>query len=256
MIKTNLIQKITLSGLLLALTIIFTRFLSIQNIPVIPFVRISIGPSLIILTSLLLGPICGAVVGAGSDILGIVMVPNALGYSINPLFTLVYGLLGVLPWFIYWLIKRIKNPQIALISFVSASAALLAFITVFLCLNSEITLFGKTYAFETWHKILIIAICAVLTVGMTLGIFFFHRYLTKKNPDYEEQVYNIAFTCLIVEILIMLILNSVVKALFFEIDFLFVFFAQGIVFFIDITLNTIVVTFLMLIAKRLIQNRM
>ena len=141
MIKTSLIQKITLSGLLLALTIIFTRFLSIQNIPVIPFVRISIGPALIILTSLLLGPICGLVVGAGSDILGIVLVPNALGYSINPLFTVVYGLLGLLPWFIYFLVKRIKNPQISLISFISVVAALTIFVAIFLALNSSITLF-------------------------------------------------------------------------------------------------------------------
>ena len=256
MIKTSLIQKITLSGLLLALTIIFTRFLSIQNIPVIPFVRISIGPALIIFTSLLLGPVCGAVVGAGSDILGIVLVPNALGYSINPLFTLVYGLLGVVPWLIYYLVKIVKNPRIALIIFISVLAALLVFVTIFLCLNSQIILFGKEYIFEIWHKTLIIVLSFVFSIGMSLGIFFFNRYLKNKRGDYDNEVYRYAVVCLISEILVMLILNSIVKALFFEIDFLFVFFAQAIVFFIDIVINTIVVTLLMLLSKKYIRYRL
>ena len=256
MIKTSLIQKITLSGLLLALTIIFTRFLSIQNIPIIPFVRISIGPALIILTSLLLGPICGLIVGAGSDILGIVLVPNALGYSINPLFTLVYGLLGVLPWFIYFLAKRIKNPQIALVSFVLVVLALSTFVGVFLGFNNSITLFGKDYHFEFYQKIIILSICVALSIAMILAIFFFDRHLRKTKQDYEGQVYSIALTCLIVEVFVMLILNSIVKALFFEIDFLVIFFSQAVVFFIDVTINTVVVTLLMLLAKRFIRERM
>ena len=254
MIKTSLIQKITLSGLFLALIIIFTRFLSIQNIPVIPFVRISLGPALIILTSLLLGPICGAVVGAGSDILGIILVPNQLGYSINPLFTLVYGLLGVVPWLVYFLIKRVKQPRIALIIFISVMLLLLVFISVFLGIYSDITLFGNTYHFEIWHKILIISISFVSTVGTVLAIFFYDRHLKKTKNDYDGQIYQIAFVCLISELLVMLILNSVVKALFFEIDFIFIFFAQAVVFFIDVTLNTIVVTLLMLLAKKYVRS--
>ena len=89
-IKIDSVQRIAIGGLLLALIIIFTRFLSFQNIPLIPFVRISIGPALIIFASLLLGPIYGGIIGGLSDILGILLVPNALGYSINPFFTLIY----------------------------------------------------------------------------------------------------------------------------------------------------------------------
>ena len=107
--KNSPVFKICFSGLLLALIIIFTRFLSLQNIPVLPFVRISFGPGLIIFASLFLGPIYGGAIGGLSDILGIVLVPSALGYGINPWFTLVYTLLGVLPWCLLKLFNIIKN---------------------------------------------------------------------------------------------------------------------------------------------------
>ena len=75
--KISQVQKITLSALFLALIIILTRITPLQNIPVIPWIRISLGPALIIFSSLILGPIYGAIVGALSDILGIVLFPNA-----------------------------------------------------------------------------------------------------------------------------------------------------------------------------------
>ena len=52
MIKLSQIQKITMAAVMIVLTIIFTRLLSIQNIQVIPFVRISLGPAVVILASL------------------------------------------------------------------------------------------------------------------------------------------------------------------------------------------------------------
>ena len=62
-IKLSQVQKICLSGILLALIIVFTKVLSVQNLPALPFVRISIGPALIIFTSLILGPVYGGSVG-------------------------------------------------------------------------------------------------------------------------------------------------------------------------------------------------
>ena len=40
--KLDSVQKITLSGIFIALVIILTRFLALQYIPIIPFVRISL----------------------------------------------------------------------------------------------------------------------------------------------------------------------------------------------------------------------
>lgn len=253
--KLSIVHKICLTGLLLALTIIFTRILSIQNIPVIPFVRISLGPSLIVFSSILLGPLCGAVVGAGSDILGIVLFPNALGYGINPLFTLVYGLLGILPWVFYYFLRNIKNIKISSISLFTSMFLLWVFVLVFLLLNDKMVLFGKEYIFEVWQKWLIISISLVLFVGTCIAIYFTDKMMVKKFGDDNVQTYNIALCCLISEIIVMLILNSIIKSAYFGVDFLFVFFGQAVVFFIDIPLNTFIATYLMLLSNRLLNRR-
>lgn len=253
--KLSIVHRICFTGLLLALTIIFTRLLSIQNIPVIPFVRISLGPALIILSSIALGPLCGAIVGAGSDILGIVLFPNSLGFSINPFFTIVYGVLGILPWLLFYLLKRIKKPQISAICLFSMMLLMWVFVLVFLLTHESVTLFSKQYDFEVWQKWLIISLSLVLTVGTVFAVYFTNRFIKNKFGDEENQTYSISLTCLICEVLVMLIFNSIVKTIFFEVDFLFVFFSQAVVFFINIPLNTFIVTYLLLIFKNISAHR-
>lgn len=241
------VKKITFAALLMALTIILTRVTPLQNIPIIPWIRISLGPALIIFSSILLGPIYGAIVGAGSDILGIVLFPNSLGYGINPLFTLVYGLLGILPWLIFFLVKRIKNRNISLICLISTSI-LIYFALIYLIFFSSII--SANYSFELYHKIIIVSLAFVLMVGTDISLFFIERYYRKKYAE-VFSIFNIAFVCLISEVLLMLILNSFVKTITFEVNYWIIFFAQAIVFFIDVPLNTFVVSGLLLLTKKL-----
>lgn len=249
----NLVRQITLSALVLSLTIICTRLLSIQNIPLVPFVRISIGPALIIFASIFIGPISGLVVGAASDILGIVLFPNVLGYSINPLFTVVYGLLGLLPFFIFKGVKLIKKNYINFSIITAILGCICVFVTIFMCLNNSIILFGKTYEFLLWHKVLIICLSWVLSALTVVVIFLTDKHLIKKYGEDVANVYPIAVASIIVEFVVMLILNTIVKTIFFEVDFLFVFFAQAIVFFVDIPLNTFVVSLLGVLYKKVVK---
>lgn len=244
--KISQVQKITLSALFLALTIILTRITPLQNIPVIPWIRISLGPALIIFSSLLLGPIYGAIVGALSDILGIVLFPNALGYGINPLFTFVYGLLGILPWMLFWIVKKIKKPQISGICMTSAGILIFATATYLFFFNPIIL---ENYEFELWLKILIISLIFVLFVGTTIAIFFIDKYFNNKYSN-NHNTFNIAFVCFISELLLMLLLNSLVKTITFEVNFWIIFFAQAIVFFVDVPLNTFVVEGLLFLVSK------
>ncbi len=256
-IKLDLVQKISLAGILLALVIIFTRFLSFQNIPVIPFVRISLGPALIIFSSILLGPFFGAIVGGLSDILGIVLVPNALGYGINPWFTAVYALLGIIPGLLIYLFEKVNSDKALKISLVAFLSALFIFTTVFLLINNDITLFGKNYVFEIWHKVLIIALAFNFSVGTVIGIHFLDIYFKHRNQDgcHFFSIYKVTIISIIDEFLVLLILNSIVKAYFFETDFLVIFFSQCIVFFINIMLDAFVVTNLLNLMKKVIKER-
>lgn len=240
MVKRTVL-KMSLAGLFLALTIIFTRFISIQNIPALPFVRLSLGPALIIFSSIFLGPFYGALVGGASDILGILLVPNS-AYGINPLFTLVYALLGLLPYFIYKLTKYMKNEKISILILSLILLSLLIFTGIYGFKEEEI--FGKSYDLTT--KI-ITFICLILLSLLLVGSIFF---IKKKYPN-NDEVYSIALTSLLTELVVMLILNSIVKSVFFEIDFMVIFFFQTIVFFIDVPLNTLVVSFLLSLTKKI-----
>lgn len=248
--KISQVQKITLSALLLTLTIILTRVTPLQNFPLIPWVRISLGPALIIFSSILLGPFYGAIVGAGSDILGIVLFPNALGYGINPLFTLVYGLLGVLPWLIYIIFKRVKNYRIPLICTIIAAVLIFAALVYFIFFSS---LISENYNFEIYHKWIIVSIVFALLVGTIISLFFINRYYVKKYGEIYSP-YKIAFVCLVSDFLLMLILNSFVKTITFEVNYWIIFFAQAIVFFIDVPLNTFVVEGLLLLLQKIKPN--
>lgn len=246
--KLNTVTKICLSGLILALTVIFTRFLSIQNIPVLPFVRISIGPALIIFASLLLGPLFGGVIGGASDILGILLVPNALGYSINPWFTLIYTLLGILPWCVYQLFKKIKNEKILLIIFGATLFALWMFVLVFGLLNDKV----GSVNFELWQKILIFSLSFVMCFLILIIVYFINKHFKRSG---DINIMSVAFTCLIAEIIVMLIGNTIVKSIFFEVDFLVILFFQSIVFFINIPLNTVVVGYLLKLTNKVFLNK-
>ncbi len=253
--KLNQIQKITLGGLFLALIIILTRFLSFQNIPVIPFVRISIGPSLIIFGSLLFGPIYGGIIGGLSDILGIVLVPNALGYGINPWFTVIYSLLGIFPWCIYKLIKMIKNEKILYILSVSLMSSLFIFLTIFLIFNSDITLFSKDYHFEWYIKLIIIGGTFILSLLTAIALLIINIFFKKKYKTNNISINQIAFVSIASQLVVLLILNSIVKAFNFGTDYLVVFFSQSIVFFINIILDTVVISLLTLLINKFLKGR-
>lgn len=240
------VQKITLSALLLALTIILTRMTPLQNFPIIPWVRISLGPALIIFASIFLGPFYGAIVGAGSDILGIVLFPNALGYGINPLFTLVYGLLGVIPWLVYTLIKMVKNQRIANIFVVIAAFLLVLAVGYFLFFSP---LIETNYTLEIYQKWLIFSLAIVLFIATIISIFFINKHFVKKYGEIFSP-YKIAFVAILSELLVLLFLNSLVKSITFEVDYFVIFFAQAIVFFIDVPLNTFVVEGLLILATK------
>ena len=127
------------------------------------------------------------------------------------------------------------------------------FILFFLLFNDSITLYGATYQFNAWSKSLIIIVSFVFSALMGVAIYFTNRYFLKKDIDNKllASPYQVAIVALFTEVVLMLFLGSIVKTYFFGVDFLFVFFAQAIVLFINIPLNTFVVSYLLQLSSRL-----
>lgn len=94
------IKQLVLASMLIALSIVLTRFFAIN---LLPTVRYSLGKIPIFIAGLLLGPIWGAIVGGLSDL---------IGYAINPLgpyfigFTISSALVGVIPPLLFHLIQK------------------------------------------------------------------------------------------------------------------------------------------------------
>ena len=241
-----------MSAIMIVLTIIFTRLLSIQNIPVIPFVRISLGPAVVLLASLVLGPFYGAIVGGAADILGIVMFNNT-GYSINPILTVVYTLSGLLPFFVYKLFSLIKSKKISLLVLISLFSSLFIAALFLFIFNSKIVLYGKTYTFLLWHKATILSVLFVLTLASLVALFFINRSF--KNKDEQINVYTIALMALVSEFIVKTVINSFVKSYIFEVDLLYIFMSEVLVLFVNIPLYTFFVTYLDLLLKKIVSSR-
>jgi ECF transporter S component (folate family) len=97
-------RKITNMGLLIALSIILTRFASLRiAIGGVEGIRIGLGKLPIILGGIIFGPLIGGIIGAFSDLLGYFI--NPMG-AYMPCFTLTSALTGIIPAAILSLTKK------------------------------------------------------------------------------------------------------------------------------------------------------
>lgn len=219
----NTVRKITLTAMLIALTVICLKIVAYNS----GFIRISFGPALIIFSSLYLGPVYGLVVGAGSDIVGAFLISHG---QYQPLFTVVYGLLGVLPWLLNFLLKKLKNPAFSAI-----------FFNVLMVLWTAVTLFAVWFypqIDDLKLKIIYSSVGVALSIGSSLGIFFISKYFKKKFPDYDDRFYRYAIICLVTEIVMMVFANSLVKSVTFDQPYLLMIELMALISFINIPLNT------------------
>lgn len=90
------VRLLVLSGLLTAMSIVFSRFLSVQ-IPLsgIGALRLGFGPLPVIVAGLVGGPTIGAAVGAAADLIGYFI--NPFGAAFVPHITVVSILTGMVP---------------------------------------------------------------------------------------------------------------------------------------------------------------
>jgi ECF transporter S component (folate family) len=87
------VKKVVLAGLLLAILIVFQRYISLET----QFLRISFAYVPLILIGTFLGPVWGAIIGVAGDLLGMLLMPKGSffpGFTLNALLIgIVYGTL-------------------------------------------------------------------------------------------------------------------------------------------------------------------
>ena len=242
------LEKVCISGMFIALTVILQKVIAINYIPIMPFVRVSPGgPALIMFSSIFLGPIYGLAIGAGSDLLGyLIFDPKTFGFF--PQITTIYALLGFVTYYVFFAVKLLKNEKLGL--FVTSITLLLLAIasSLYFILNDSITLYSTTYNLETIHKIMIPVIIFLL-IGLLFAILFTFKK-GKLDKDISLSIWQISLASFILEIVVLVLFGSVMKSWAFNFNFFVIAICQIVVLFINVPLNTFLIATFMRLTKR------
>ena len=243
--QLSLTSKICLAAIFMVLATICQKVLAVNYIPIIPFLRISLGgPAIIIFSSILLGPWFGLLVGAGSDILGY-FIFDPKNNAFFPQITAIYALLGLCSFFIFWLVKKLISEKIIKIVFPAFTGLLLIAVLLVVWLVPQLHLYGAVYELVLWQKITISSVLIVLTVFLLTFILLY----AKKNQNIN--IYKVAFSLLLIEVLIMVMFGTLMKGSAFGFaTYPMILVCQIIVLFINVPLNTVIISLLANIIKR------
>lgn len=239
--KTNLsvIQKICLSGLFISLVVILQKVVAINYLAFAPFVRISFGgPALIIFASILLGPIYGALIGLGSDLLGYLVFDPRM-YPPYLQITAIYTVLGFVSYYVFSLIFSIKNRRVLSIIEIIVLFAIWAVTSAFVIFNNQITLFSSTYDVPLLSKVIVPAILGVMFIGI---ILFSLLYKPKDDLSLMDPL-HICFASFICDFFVIVLFGSVMKAWAFGFaTFLAIIICQAMVMFVNVMLDTLFIS--------------
>lgn len=247
--KLKPVLKITLSALFIALTIVASKFLPISNVFNLPFLRISLGPTILIFASILLGPVYGAITGLLSDLVGFIF--DTTGFAYNPLFSLTYLLYGLIPGLLVFLLKKNKSskPIIQIISFLIVNI----FIICFFSLNDSIAPYGgKEYPLDLTTKLIVIfSSLGITALYFVIYIILYKRFRTKEK---RALLNNISIINFVVLIFVQLFIGVIVKKITYEVDIIVLLGSQIIVTTIELLVSNYLVSILYFSSKKIFKN--
>lgn len=212
--KTFTIRNITSAAVLTALSIISTIVFKLIPMGDLVFLRFSLTPSIIMFTSLVLGPFYGAVVGMVSDLIPAMIAPTG---AYNFFITIVYGILGVLPWIFEKITSKfrssLKPPFAVFVSMgvILGGLAAVLFLTDFI--GGQV--FKGDYVLVT--KFSILGIMVLVSVACCISVTLTNKRFEQNVLEYSDMPSpnETALISLICEVLVMTVLKSLAFFLFY-----------------------------------------
>jgi len=250
--NNKLIRNITLSALMIGLGLIFERLIVI-SIP--PMIRIGIGSIPVIISSVILGPIYGAFIGASVDVLGF-FVFDTSGFPYTPFVTISFVLMGVLPYFLFKLTTWMRFKKKPFPITYGVLGLIWAFILVYVLLNDTIKITSVTYAIDIYWKVLIPIISFIVFAAFSVFVYLVNRYFQKKVLFYPKcpSPHEVAFVVLVIEIIVHMLWGSFWKGIFFNVSPLVVFFVQSVVLIIAFPIKTLALNYVLMAYYRYIDR--
>ena len=189
--KMNALYKISFSALFIALGVILSRFLSINYLFGLPFLKISFAPSIVMFASFYLGPIYGFIVGTAVDVLGALLYPIG---PFNPLFTIAASLTGLMPYLIYKFINitkvETKFPFVLSIILIALNIFVISFMACNDVIYSESG--KKAYELYPWIKWSLSSTILALSIAFLFGTIYIKRRFKERKFNKYYNSYLIA----------------------------------------------------------------
>lgn len=202
----RVIKNITLSAMLVVLYVVINRFIAI-NIAAFgspAFIRITISTIVLIIASIVMGPVYGMAVGIVSDVVAAIMFPIGAFF---PGYTLTYAMAGLIPGLVFYLSKKLNLKDIlfftlnVVIEFILHAGAI-AYIWIYKSIpTSSKTSFGLSTPLIIVATLLLIASFIIITL---VG----YNQITSKKRKSFYSVSKIWFCYILIEIVCFFFLNS------------------------------------------------
>ncbi|MBR4274955.1 MAG: ECF transporter S component [Bacilli bacterium] len=212
--KTFTIRNITSAAILTALSIISTMVFKLIPMGDLVFLRFSLTPSLIMFASLALGPFYGAVVGVAADFIPAMVFPTG---AYNFFITIVYGILGVLPWVFEKITRKFRASLKPPFAVFIAMGVILAGLAAVLFLTDFIggQVFKGEYVLVT--KFIILGIMVLVGVACCISVTLTNKRFERNVLEYVDipSPNETALISLLCEVLAMTVLKSLAFFLFY-----------------------------------------
>ncbi len=238
--KMTIIHKISYSALFIAIGIILSRFVSLPSLFGLPFLKVSLNPSIVMFSSFYLGPVWGLLVGTFCDVFGALLIPQ--GGAFNPLFTIAASLTGLMPYLLYKVFDN-KFEKKYPISLIIILLLISTFITIYFSLNNSIHSESgkKEYVIEDWLRYVMIFGSFGLSIIYVVGVILIKNKFKNAKINKYYNIYTIATSVFLTYFVFKIPVSSLIKSFVLNWHFWFVYLVQNIVGFLACFVHIILI---------------
>jgi len=249
------IQKMAISAMMIAFSVVITRFIPGVQLGIY---RLSLGAIPIVISSLILGPIWGGIIGAASDFIGTTLFPVG-AFIVWPL--IGSTLFGVLPSLFFMLLKKIRGHLQNRYLLWGLMGIIVIFMSIVVLTQNSIT-YRATYnttatiIFDVWWKIFTPLVLMVVAAGIALAVHYMEKHAQKNPNPYLgcPTPYEIAIVIFLTDLIIDVLYGPIWKMLVFASNLMVNLFVQSLLFVIAVIIKTLITYYLINIYYRSIHN--
>lgn len=215
--------RITISALFIAISIVLTRFFVFPYGPT--YFRLTLGNVPLILGGILMGPIYGAIIGFGADIVGASLFPSGT-FLVFPMISSI--LYGTIPGLFFMLLKKYKSKFSFPLVYPAIGLLYLGGAIYFMLQTTFTNPFDRfvSYQLTPLIKFISLTISLILVLGLLAAIFLTDKRLKLQNNYKNFLPSDFALTIIITELIVDVFYTPIWKHFYFGLPYFFALFVH------------------------------